>query len=497
VKQLKSDIVVISAGTAGLPAAVTATEGDASVIVLEKSGRIGGATYRGNSLFACESRLHRANPPVKTREECFHSHMMWTHWRTDPRLVSTWINKSGSTIDWLEDMGVKFGIMGKGPFGEDSTCLMVKGAPSDARQIGQAYAMSEVLAQRAKDLGVQFLMKTTANNLIKKGKKITGVIANDQSGKEIKVSAGAVIIATGGFPNNKDWVKKYTGYEDGKDYVSLHKAGLTGDGIRMAWEAGAAATPMMIGLTHNLPPPLNGAGGATMEFAAFTKPTNIMVDTRGERFCNEDFITSHGGAAAHGTVASVIALQKGKAGFMIFDGNLKNYYAGVPNPMAGMFAMYIRYKHENLDDNIRDVLATGYKYLFMADSLEELCAQTGIDPNGLKNTITEYNRACEKGRDDAFHKDPKYLMPIKGQPKWYAGKMIAGAYGTSGGIKINHKMEVLAPNFDAIPGLYAAGNDANNMYDHSYTPLNGSYISFAVNSGRIAAESALEYIKSL
>ena len=53
-KRLKADVVVISAGTAGLPAAVTAAEGESSVIILEKTGRTGGSANRGNMLFAVE-----------------------------------------------------------------------------------------------------------------------------------------------------------------------------------------------------------------------------------------------------------------------------------------------------------------------------------------------------------------------------------------------------------------------------------------------------------
>lgn len=132
----------------------------------------------------------------------------------------------------------------------------------------------------------------------------------------------------------------------------------------------------------------------------------------------------------------------------------------------------------------------------MADSLEDLCAQTGISYEGLKKTLAEYNRFCERGRDERFYKNPEYLKPMTG-PKYYAGKFIAGAYGTSGVIRANFKMEVLTEDCDVIPGLYAAGNDANNMYDHSYTPLSGNHIGFAVSSGRIAAESALEDIRTL
>ncbi len=496
-KRFKADILVLSAGTAGLPAAVTAVEGGASVIVLEKTGRIGGTANRGNDIFGVESRFQQAYPPVMTKKEAFETHMEWTHWRVDAQLVSAFINKSGSTIDWLEDLGVEFHPPREGPGGmRAGGTLRIKGEPPGPRQIGQAAAMAKILARRARDLGVRFFMKTPAQKILKRGGRIVGVMAVNENGGEVRVEAKAVIIATGGFAANKEWVKKYTGYEEGKNFVALQKAGIKGDGLRMAWEVGAAASPMMIGLTHNLPPPCHGGGGTSPEFFAFAQSENIMVNLLGERFLNDDLRGSQGGAGAHGTVASNIALQKDKVAFMIFDGALKRYYETKPSPFPPDMQQYRTFKHDDLDDNIREVLSRGYKYIFMADSLEDLCAQTGIDYEGLKKTLAEYNKACEMGKDERFHKNPEYLKPIKG-PKFYAGKFIAGAYGTSGGIRTNFKMEVLTEDLEVIPGLYAAGNDANNMYDHSYTPLAGNHIGFAVNSGRIAAESALEYIKTV
>jgi fumarate reductase flavoprotein subunit len=87
-------------------------------------------------------------------------------------------------------------------------------------------------------------------------------------------------------------------------------------------------------------------------------------------------------------------------------------------------------------------------------------------------------------------------MEFQNRPKYYAARFFAGAYNSAGGIKINHRMEVLDRGFDVIPGLYAAGVDANSMYTHTYAPLAGNYMGFAVTSGRLAARHALEYIES-
>ena len=152
---------------------------------------------------------------------------------------------------------------------------------------------------------------------------------------------------------------------------------------------------------------------------------------------------------------------------------------------------------ETLDILIQRARDKGYKHLFMTNSLEELCAQTGMDLNGLQATIDEYNKFCEDGSDPIFNKKPENLRPVK-QPPFYAARLYPSAYGTLGGIKINHKTEAITKNFDVIPGLYAAGSDANSLYGDTYIIiLPGNTLGFALNSGRIAGENATKYVKSI
>jgi len=318
-------------------------------------------------------------------------------------------------------------------------------------------------------------------------------MAEDSLTREtIQAKAKTVIIATGGFSDNKEMMKKYTGFEEGKDLFSFKLLGLKGDGIRMAWEVGAGKSEMNMGLMHHMPPPCHGPMGTRAEFAAFRRPQNIMVNLLGERFVSEDT------GGAHGLIGNAISIQKKRCAFTIFDGEMKKYYDKTPLEMPRMGAgPYVRFKHANLDDNIKEVQALGYKHMFMADSLEELCAQTGIDLNGLRKTIAEYNKFCKMGRDEIFYKKPENLRRFANQPPYYAGRFFPGAYNTTGGIKINYKTEVLTEDFEVIPGLYAAGVDANALYGHTYVPLGGNYMGFAINSGRMAAEHALEYIKTI
>jgi fumarate reductase flavoprotein subunit len=148
-----------------------------------------------------------------------------------------------------------------------------------------------------------------------------------------------------------------------------------------------------------------------------------------------------------------------------------------------------------LDRELEKAVKSGSTEVFEADSIRKLAEKIGADPDVLQSTVDEYNGYCEKGHDDLFAKDPKYLRPLKG-PKYYAVKARTIFLGTLGGIKINHRMEVVDKKGNAIPGLYAGGYDAGGMYGDSYSigKSSGLSSSFATNSGRIAGKNALKYI---
>ncbi|NAS61136.1 FAD-binding dehydrogenase, partial [Pseudomonas syringae pv. actinidiae] len=128
-------------------------------------------------------------------------------------------------------------------------------------------------------------------------------------------------------------------------------------------------------------------------------------------------------------------------------------------------------------------------------TLDELAKQMGVDASVLKHTVDENNRFAAQKRDEVFNKNMDYLRPMKTGP-FYAVKMLPAALGTLGGVKINEKMEAISPAGNAVPGLYVTGNDAAGMYGDTYDLLlGGGTFGFALNSGRMAAENALDYLR--
>jgi fumarate reductase flavoprotein subunit len=480
-RQLKSDIAVISAGTAGLAAAVTAAEKGASVIALEKANHTGGTALRANQIFCVESNLQRVRQYTLTKEEAFRIYMDFNQWSVNAPLVKTLIDRSTGVLEWLEEMGVEFvDLTSHGPGGYYTAHIIKPNPPRPG--LGGAATVMRLLEKKAEELGVRIILKTPVKKLVKKNGRIVGIIAENREGETIHVNCKAVILATGGF--------------GGHHRAPFGIPGVVGDGLKMAQEVGAEVTE------GTMPQPRGGdyrasaANLANPIVSTFGHP-HLMVNQAGERFVNEEITitTPFGGNA--------IALQKSRCAFRIYDEDMKEYFIrnGLDFPMgygiAQAAAPTTKVNRAEYEDEIKNIIDNGSNMVFVADSIAELAEKTGIDLEGLKKTVEDYNKCCETGRDELFNKKARYLKPVK-RPKFYASKNF-GSTGTPEGIKINYKTEVLTNDFSVVPGLYATGMDiASNLYKDIYPNiLPGNAMGFSLGTGRIAAESAVEYIKTL
>lgn len=122
-----------------------------------------------------------------------------------------------------------------------------------------------------------------------------------------------------------------------------------------------------------------------------------------------------------------------------------------------------------------------------ADTIEELATKLEIDPIVLQETIDSWNAMCAEQKDIEFGRTSSMWMPITQGP-FYALQTTFFSSVTHGGLVKNEKAEVLRLDGSAIEGLYAAGEVT------TVTNSNGFTISNAIIFGRIAAQSAYEYI---
>ena len=500
-KKLEADVVVIAAGASGLSAAIAAAEKDASVIVFEKGSTTGGAANMGMGFFAAGSRHQKRMMIDFYPDDAFDRIMEFNHMRVDANLVRKYVDISASTIEWIENMGVEF--MGAYKYFEKSeaTWHIVKLPGSNKLAERSASYMFKLMTEYAKEQGVQFLFNTPATKLLMDHGRVVGVQGVDADGEIVEVECDAAIICTGGFGNNAEMIQEETGFTWGKDLFSWQIPGLNGDGLKMAWEVGAGKSRTMMELTYTCPELTN----LYKTLQETMRQPNLMVNIKGERYMNEGYKmnTPYSGNA--------LCMQPEKTAFSIISDEIVDYYRhhGL-DFVAYHFAVYDvdnwdselenwRHGTGQATDGLADLRRTMSditKCFWEAASIEELAELTGIDYGQLQKTIDEYNEMCDRGVDKKFNKESKYMLPIRGK-KFYAAKYFPSAYGTMGGIKCNHNLEVLTEDFEKIPGLYVAGMEANTLHADTYLfYLPGSTMGFAINSGRMAGYNAVDYLDS-
>jgi len=455
---MKTQCVVIGGGGAGLAAAAAAVEnGIQSVIVLEKRNSLGGNTALATGLFACESPVQERERIIADKDELFKQAMKWAHLdRIDPRIIRAFINKSGDTIRWLEEMGLEFNIV---PF-----------YPNQQPRIwhcpkGRGAKLTQVLAEKSRERGVEFLLQSSAKKIQRNPDgSLTGITA-ERKGEVIDISAESVIITTGGFGGNNTLLKKYC--PSYYDKMPLRGLPLEGDGIALAAEAGAAIDDIVILLKEG--PRVSVNTWPLMHLERL--PATLWVNNVGKRFVDE--------VAGDYPFESVNAIlrQPDRQCYTLLDSGIRKHYE-VSKP--------------GLEAALQDE-ATRSK-VKIADSWNEIADYIGTAPDKFVHTIEEYNGFCDRGYDALFAKERRYLIPLRTAP-YYAIKNMAVFLDTIGGIKINEYMEVIDQKRQPIPGLYAAGVITSGWMGETYCgDLSGSAFGYAINSGRIAGENAAEFI---
>ena len=484
-KKMEADVIIVAAGPAGLAAAVTAGENDLKSIVFEKANTTGGAANMGMGPLGIGTKIQKKEFKDITVEEAYDIHMKYTHYRVDGDLVQTYFEKSADTIEWLEDMGVEFAGTFKYFTESAATWHIVK--PENG-VIGPRAAgpMIRIMTEKAKELGAEIYLETPVKSLIMEDGKCVGVIATDKDGEEIEARGKAVVVATGGFGTNPEMIKEEFDLDLWQNFFPFNVPGTTGDGLRMMWDAGAhkwgANIEMIFQMKDNM--------SHFILDACFRQPA-LMVNQKGVRFFDE-------GQMGNTTfTGNAINLQPGKYAYCIMDRNLIKHYAkngpdifDIVHPEQCFFGF---------EEAAKEALDTGYDGYFEAETIEELAEKMGIDPDVLAETLEEYNDMCDENMDSQFHKNPRYMRPITGRKGGFiAVRFYIAAYGTIGGVRTNKYGEVLDADQNAIPGLYSAGSDCNTIYGDSYNfALPGNTMGFALNSGRMAMESIVDYIDEM
>lgn len=464
VETVECDVVVCGAGMAGATAAASSAQNGLKVVVLEKGATF---SYRGSEVGAVGDRAHKAAGVDIDGQALLDDAMTTSHYRANRKVWKQYIDRSGEAMNWAIDTSKATSTSQCGDFtvvGQNTVYDGVTTWATGVRIAGGTKALVGMMLDNATSNGATIHYSTPACQLTKDSSgKITGVIAKGEDGYIQFKAAKGVVLATGGYDNNWDYLTKVMRPRDLAVNAWINPTPTeAGDGHLMATAIGAAEDDYPHIMMND---PAGSTSGKRANGAIFAFP---RVNADGERFINESLSFEY--------LTNSIMYQPGAHAYVLMSGDLLSAFT----IMKGV----IPWTAQDMYDNIKDVL-------IKADTIDELAGKIGVNKENLKKTVARYNDFCAKGNDEDFGKNPVTLLPMDKAP-FYALEESGSCLVTVSGLKINEHSQVLDTKGEVVENLYALGNTSGSMffgtYPHHISAVShGRCVCFGYLVGRVIA----------
>lgn len=517
------DILVIGGGGSGLVAAAKAAHAGKRVVLLEKNFETGGSAWFGHMMRVHWSKWHQAAGIPDKREKLYETFLKKTQGRCNNELARRLLDANVDLANWLIDSGnmekgFKWGVnrMGKPDIQDD----FLKNYPYEIDALrsdpscgpGESgWAICNILTDAIRAYGGEILVNTQAVKLLSdETGAVTGAIARDPGG-DLEVHAKATLVCAGSYSRNKEIMDKMQPIfyqNEGKEPVHIYAcATCTGDGITMCRDIGAHIDyknkrAAMFGPMHH--PFSYGV------LSMLRGGTSVQVNKYGQEMPMEMGMHEIGGLVDQpGWIAWSITDQQS------FDEAVQKGVKSTDPDEQRAF----RHWERDLQNELRDGST------IKADTLEELAEKLSFHKGDFLTYIERYNADVRAGRlsspfgpppggqedtsagpssggndDDMmfFMGDMPKPHPLETGP-FYAVVMKMFQENAVGGMTIDENTNVLRPDGTAIAGLYACGDNTRGIMlpgdiGVQYIETYLSAMTYAMCSGYLAAEKAIEYV---
>jgi tricarballylate dehydrogenase len=483
------DVIVVGAGNAALCAALSAAETKKRILVLERAPE---EESGGNSRFTAGlfrvayngvEDLKKAMPDLSadeiartdfgayTEEQFLDDMARVTEYRCDPDLTEILVKRSLPTVEWMRKKGVRFtAAWGRQAFNIGGKFKFWGGLTVEA--VGGGPGLVESLASIARRNGIEIWYGARAVSLLVDDSGVQGVkVRRDK--KTFDIKSKAVVLAAGGFQANPEMRARYLG--PGWELAKVRGTRFnTGEVIRMALDAGAAATGNWSGchaVAWERNAPEFGDLAVGDQFQKHSYPWGVYLNAQGRRFVDEGADFRNYTYAKYGRV---ILSQPGQFAWQVFDAKVKA--------------------------QLRDEYRIRQVTKVTAQSLEELAGKLdGVDAKTALQELKAYNAAVRQ--DIPFNPNVKDGRCTEGlainksnwantldTPPFEAYAVTCGITFTFGGLKINTDAQVMSADGEPIPGLFAAGELVGGIFYFNYP--GGTGLTNGAVFGRIAGASA-------
>ena len=460
------DVAVLGGGNAALASALTAADDGARVLLLERAPAVfrgGNSRHTRNVRCAHDAADSYVTGPYPDAELRRDLHGVGTG-PSDEALADLTIAESRSVPAWMSEHGARWQPALRGTLGLARTNRFF---------LGGGKALVNSYYRTAQRSGVTVKYEASVEGLEWDGPTCTAVLVDTPDGTR-RVTAKAVVAASGGFEANIDWLSRYWGdaarnyhirgprYNDGTVLDLLLRGGAERAGEERGFHAVAVDARS---------PKFDGGIATRLD----SIPFGIVVNADGRRFYDEgEDIWPKRYAIWGGNIAR----QPGQIAYALWGARVHGQF--LP-PMYGAYR---------------------------ADTLADLCCQLGLDPGHVTATVDAFNTGVDKGPGGMFSMADKDGRRTEGidppksnwaqrldTPPFYGVPMRPGITFTYLGVAVTERARVRTVDGTVLGNVFAAGEImSGNILSSGY--LAGFGMTIGTVWGRIAGREAARHARS-
>jgi fumarate reductase flavoprotein subunit len=341
----------------------------------------------------------------------------------DERVAGALGRVSARLAEWLADhLGIPLQLVTDFHYPGHSVdrCLTVEGRHGSI--------LLDHLIRKAKDNDDRITMLVPARLVdVELGEDGCIAVLEQPDGTELRVEAGAVLLATNGYGGDRSLVERYLPEIAGAVYHGSETS--RGEALRIGERLGAATAFLDAYQGHAA----LAKRGATLVGWATIMHGGFMVNSDGRRFGDE--------TTGYSEYAAQLAAQQGAEGWIILDQRIYDACLAFTD--------------------FRQTVESGA--LVWGDSLDALAQSIGVSAAAVSEEAAGLTRVAEGSGEDRFGR-----VSVEGAllPPFAAVKVVPALFHTQGGLVVDEHAQVLRTDGTAIRGLYASGGAAEGISGH-------------------------------
>lgn len=467
------DLIIVGGGTAGMPAALFASERGGRVLLIDKAPQLGGTMDRSSGQVAAAGTVWQKEQGIEDSPDAHYDDIMRINRNTsDPLLTRLTVDHAADTLNWFAARGYKImddhPVIGGGH--EPFLTRRYQWSPDRARAFQNI--MDPMIEQAQAEGRLKVLLDTGAIDLIQdETGAVRGVVTENDTGERMDYRSKFVLLTSGGCMANARMFQELHGVPLFREIAYPYSQG---QGITLGLGAGgyvrggdkyATLFGTILENDYYPAPALAGASLAPER----RPPWEVFVNVHGKRFVRED----------HPSVAHreyTLGLQPGHRHWAIFDQEILD--------TAPPFIPSL--SREDLEDAFID-----HPMFAKAENLGELGVKAGINPYNLEQDINAYNDGVLYGKDDPMGREHRPMAVSKGP--FYAIRLQGWNVMSYAGLGVDGQLRVTRSDGRPIPNLYAAGEVIGNAATAGHALTNGMGVTPALTFGRLLGQQMIPF----